>query len=379
MPAFRMRLKAFSFVTLVLALLGVAVALPQSPSSQPPAPKLAEEQFKNIQVLKGIPADQLIPAMQFISASLGVECEHCHVQGAFDKDDKKPKQAARKMIQMMFAINKANFEGKREVTCYSCHRGAADPVGVPVITAEETRPDEAEAKAAAAQAQAALPSADQLLDKYLTAVGGASAVKKITSRVEQGTVGAFGGQRPIELYTKAPDKRISFMHVQGGDSITAYDGHSGWLSVPKRPVHFMSAEENAAARIDADFYFPITVKSMYAKFVVRPGEKIDGHDTVLVVGRNEGQPPLKLYLDVQSALLLRLDRYSDSPLGLNPTEIDFADYRDADGVKVPFRWTVARPGGRFTIQIDHIQQNIPIDDAKFAPPAPSPDQKPAGR
>src|SRR5580692_1872121 len=106
----------------------VGGAWAQSGSSLVPAgPKKTEEQFKNIQTLKGIPADQLIPAMQFITASLGVECEFCHVQGAFEKDDKKPKQTARKMMEMMFAINKENFNGHREVTCYSCHRGAVDP------------------------------------------------------------------------------------------------------------------------------------------------------------------------------------------------------------------------------------------------------------
>ena len=88
-------------------------------------------------MLKGIPADQLIPAMQFITASLGVECQFCHVEGAFEKDDKKPKQTARKMMEMMFAINKDNFEGHREVTCYSCHRGSTDPVGTPPVMAEE--------------------------------------------------------------------------------------------------------------------------------------------------------------------------------------------------------------------------------------------------
>src|ERR1700751_2108444 len=101
------------------------------------APKKAEEQFKNIQVLKGIPAEQVFPTMQFITASLGVECEFCHVQNAFDKDDKKPKQAARKMMQMMFAINKDNCAGPREVTCSSCHRGIAHPAAIPSVMAED--------------------------------------------------------------------------------------------------------------------------------------------------------------------------------------------------------------------------------------------------
>jgi outer membrane lipoprotein-sorting protein len=93
----------------------------------------------------------------------------------------------------------------------------------------------------------------------------------------------------------------------------------------------------------------------------------------MVVGQTEGQPPLRLYLDKESGLLLRLIRYAETPLGRNPTQIDYADYRDADGVKMPFRWTLARPGNRFTIQIEQVQQNVPVDDAKFAPaPASAP-------
>ena len=336
--------------------------------------KLAEEQFKNIQVLKGIPADQLIPAMQFIAASLGVECDFCHDHQAMDNDDKKPKKIARKMMTMMFDIDKTNFDGRLEVTCYSCHRGAAKPVSVPVIKAEE-----GPAGKEALQPPAALPKADELLDKYLAAVGGAVAVEKITSRVQSGKLEAFGGKTfPADVYTKAPGKRISFMHLQGGDSVTAFDGQHGWLSVPGRPAHMMSASENDAARIDADLQFAVHVKTLYPKFTVSESdEKIDGRDAYLVQGSEEGRPPLRLYLDKQTGLLLRLVRYAQSPLGLNPTQIDYADYREADGVKVPFRWTMARPGNRFTIQVEQMKQNVPVDDAKFAaPPSPPPAQQP---
>jgi len=349
---------------------------PRTPAA-PAGPKLAEEEFKNIQALKGIPADQVIPSMQFIAASLGVECEYCHVAHANEKDDKKPKVTARKMINMMMAINKENFEGHRVVTCYSCHRGSRDPVATPILTDEEPRPAADEEKKPG-EAKTTLPSADQLLEKYLAAIGGAEALQKITSRVQKGTLTAFGGQHfPVEVYSRAPDKRVSVMHLQGGDSFTGFDGKQGWLSVPGR-VHTMSAAENAAARIDADLYFPAHVKTLYQKFSVDAGEKIDGHDTYLVTGRSEGQPPLRLYMDKESGLLLRLTRYAETPLGRNPTQIDYADYRDADGVKVPFRWTLARPGNRFTIQVEKIQQNVPVDDSKFAPPpAPPAARKPS--
>lgn len=369
-------LAALSFATI----LAIAGAKAQSPA----APKLAEEQFKNIKVLKGVPADQILPTMQFITASLGVECEYCHVRDGqrlvFEKDDKKNKVTARLMMQMMFAINKDNFDGHRDVTCYSCHRGAANPVAVPIISDEEPKP-EAEAAKSSADAKPVLPKADDLLDKYLAAVGGASALQKISSRVEKGKINANGQQLPIEVYAKSPDKRISITHLPNGESITAFDGKQGWLGNTGRPARMMSAAENDAARLDADLYFPSHVKSLYAKFSVAPGEKIDGHETWLVVGRSEGLPPLRLYLDQQSGLLVRLVRYAETALGRMPTQIDYADYRDADGVKISYRWTLARPGGnRFTIQVDDVKQNVPIEDAKFtAPPAPPPDQKPAGQ
>lgn len=360
-------------------LMAIAGAWAQSSAPKAPAapagPKLAEEEFKNIQALKGIPADQVIPSMQFIAASLGVECEYCHVAHANEKDDKKPKVTARKMIHMMMAINKENFEGHREVTCYSCHRGSADPVGTPIITDEEPRRAADEGKKPG-EAKTSLPTADQLLDKYLTAIGGAEALQKIMSRVQKGTLTAFGGQHfSVDVYSKAPDKRVSVIHLQGGDSVTAFDGRQGWLSVPGR-VHTMSPAENDGARIDADLYLPAHLKTLYQKFSVDPGEKIDGHDTYMVVERTEGQPPLRLYLDKESGLLLRLTRYAETPLGRNPTQIDYADYRDANGVKMPFRWTLARPGNRFTVQIEQVQQNVPVDDSKFAPPPPSTAPKP---
>jgi photosynthetic reaction center cytochrome c subunit len=378
----------FSGISLsVIAALAVARAQtppPQSGSTPPPAgtanaaqqpshsgPRLAEEQFKNIQVLKGIPADQLIPAMQFIAASLGVECDYCHNREKMDSDEKKPKKIARGMMTMMFNIDKTNFEGRLEVTCYSCHRGVAMPVGIPIIKEEE-----AEAPGAAGKMpgeNVALPKPEELLDKYLAAVGGTAALDKITSRAQTGKLLAFGGQTfAAEVYSKSPDKRVSTMHLKGGDSVTAFDGQRGWLGFPGRPAHMMSASENDAARLDADLHFAEHVKTLYSKFNVAAGEKIDGHDTYLVECRTEERTPLRLYMDKESGLLLRLVRYAQSPLGLNPTQIDYADYREADGVKVPFRWTVARPGNRFTIQVEEMKQNVPVDDAKFAAPPPPP-------
>ena len=344
-----------------------------APTSNAAEPKKAEEQYKNIQMLKGIPADQLIPTMQFITASLGVECGFCHVEGAFEKDDKKPKQTARKMMEMMFAINKENFEGHREVTCYSCHRGSVDPVGTPAIMSEEPKPGVEEAKKAdgGEAKEASGPGADQLIDKYLQAVGGAAAIEKITSRVMKGTI-TFGDRNvAIEIFSKDPDKRVSFTHTPDGDSVTAFDGHEGWLGVPGHPVREMHGPEIDGASMDADLHFAAHLKGMFSEAKVRGTEKVGDREAYLVVGRREGKPPLRLYFDEQSGLLVRLVRYGETPLGRMPTQIDYADYRETGGVKIPFRWTLARPSGRFTIQVSEVKQNVPVDDGKFAkPPAP---------
>jgi photosynthetic reaction center cytochrome c subunit len=373
--------------TVVLLVIGGAVMSgAQAQSGAAPAagsaagPKKAEEQFKNIQTLKGIPADQLIPAMQFIAASLGVECEFCHVEGAFEKDDKKPKLAARKMIEMMFAINKENFEGHREVTCYSCHRGSTDPVGTPLVMGDEPKSvsetKKPEDKREGVEGKdAGGPTADQLLDKYLQAVGGAAAIEKITSRVMKGSI-TFGDRNvPIEIFSKDPDKRISFTHTPDGDSVTAFNGHEGWLGIPGHAVREMHGPDIDGASMDADLQFAAHLKGMLSEAKVRGTEKVGEHDAYLVVGQREGKPPLRLYFDEQSGLLVRLVRYGETPLGRMPTQIDYADYREAGGVKIPFRWTLARPGGRFTIQVSEVKENVPVDDAKFAKPAAPAEQK----
>ncbi|HEY2822014.1 MAG TPA: c-type cytochrome [Candidatus Acidoferrum sp.] len=370
------RIFAISVVTMLSVATAIVAARAQSPaapaqSSAPTSAPMAEQQYKNIKVLKGIPADQIIPAMEFITASLGVECEFCHVRKehglAFEKDDKKPKEIARKMIEMAMAINKDNFEGKKEVTCYSCHRGAAHPVGTPLVAVEGEKPpmEDHDKKPDAS----ALPSADSVFEKYLSASGGADAINKITSRVQKGTISGFGDQHfGIDIFAKAPDKRVSTMHMPGGESTTAYDGKLGWLSFPGRPVHMMNAAESAGARIDADFHLPVDAKSLRNNWKPAPGEAIDGHATNLLVGQTEGDTPLRLYFDAQTGLLVRLIRYTETPLGRLPTQVDYADYRDADGAKVPYQWSISRPGNRFTIQVEQLQQNVPVDDSKFAAP-----------
>ncbi len=333
--------------------------------------KTAQQVFKNVQVLKDVPADNLAPAMQFVSASLGVECDFCHVRDAFEKDDKKTKQTARQMMQMMLAINRQNFQGEREVTCYTCHRGSSKPMGTPML--EGTVSHLAEARSSldpgsAAAPDPALPSAKDILEKYVAAVGGASAIEKVSTRTEKGSV-AFGAGPavPIEILLKAPGKEVMTVHLPAGDSITAFDGQSGWLRAPGSPLREMHKADFEGARLDADLQFATRLEKLFSQFRVLKLERVGDREAILVLAANPKQAPLELYFDRESGLLLRQFRYSDSPLGLNPTRIDYADYKEVDGVKVPLHVTISRPNRRLDIRLDEVQQNRPIDDSKFEP------------
>ncbi|HUK31832.1 MAG TPA: c-type cytochrome [Candidatus Acidoferrum sp.] len=350
------------------------------------AVKKAPEQFKNIQVLKDLDADKLQPAMQFIAASLGVECNFCHVQEngpdgrprtVYEKDDKREKGTARKMMQMTMDLNKNSFNGNRQITCDTCHRGSSSPVSVPaVLEAEGERPQ----PPANAAPPAAPPNADKILANYLDALGGADAVAKITTRVEKGNVLVGTSSTPYDVYMKAPNKRVSFSHGPNGDSITAFDGTAGWMGGGRGGPRDMQATDSMSAMVDAAVAFPASLKTVFPQMRAGRPDKIGDKDVYVLTGRGPGAPLTRLYFDEQTGLLVRVVRLNDAGLGFMPVQVDYSDYRAVDGVKIPFHWTLSRPGGRFSIQIDSAQQNVPIDDSKFMKPAaPAPAGNPPGQ
>jgi photosynthetic reaction center cytochrome c subunit len=332
--------------------------------------KATQPGFKNLQVLKDIPPDQLIPAMQFISASLGVECEFCHVRDAFDKDDKQSKQTARRMIRMMFALDADQFHGERAVTCYTCHRGSAKPVSIPMV--DSAAPYVSEARSAAnpaAQGRTNLPSASDVIEKYIRGVGGAAAIQNVLSRVESGTVTfGVGPPLPIEILSKSPSRQAMIVHLPAGDSSTIIDGQNGWFRSPAGPVRDMPQADIEGAKLDADLQFPIHVAKTFQDLKVIRTERISDHDAILLFATNSSGPPLELYFERETGLLLRQLRFGSSPLGLNPTQIDYDDYKTFDGVQVPLHLVIARPNRTLNIHLLKVNQNVPVGDAEFARP-----------
>ena len=344
-------------------LAGAAGAVGQGRRQNPE--KKSGEVFKNLKVLNNTPSDLLLPSMEFITSSLGVHCEYCHVENAFEKDDKNPKQTAREMMRMVEEINTTKFQGKQEVTCYSCHRGAPKPLTVPVIP--KAPPQLASNPAAAGPpASADQPSPQGVVSKYMKARGGTNALASLTSLEERGTFESGSKGFPAELYLTKSGRSATVIHLPGADRVTAFDGTSGWIVFPGRPNRTMVAAEDDAIRVNADLLFGLDLTTVFPEIKFAGHSKVGTADALMLSGQRPGFPPVELYFDRTSGLLLRTVYYSPSALGLNPTQTDYSDYRRLGAVKLPFHWTSSTPTGRYNIQIVSVRVNASIPEEVFS-------------
>src|SRR5712691_2024422 len=369
--------------TTILGAMGTAVvcllgSLSASGQARPQQQLMADQVHKNIQVLKGLPEDEFMATMGFFSASLGENCTYCHVAesgGSWEKyaDDNDHKKTARAMIGMMNVINKNFFGGRRVVTCYSCHRGGERPEVTPSI-AELYGPPPTKEPDQIVEGPAKGPTAYQILDKYIQALGGAQRLGSLTSFIANGTYQGYADEKhPVEVFAKAPGQLTTIVHTQGGDTTTTYDGRAAWIAAPisDRPVPMLdlTGGDLDGAKLDAALAFPTRIKQALTQWRVGYPAIIDDRAVQLVQGTSDGRHPVNLYFDTQSGLLVRQVRYADSPVGLSPTQADYADYREVAGVKMPFMWTVSWLDGRSTTELSEVQPNAPVDAAKFARPA----------
>ena len=356
-------------------LAGVLVAGGQAPPDKQP---LAEEVFKNIRVLRGLPVDEFMGTMGVFSAALGMSCEDCHSASDttwenYALDTSPRKVTARRMVQMMTSINQASFGGRQVVTCYTCHRGSGKPKVTPSLTAlygASTLEDQEDVVRPARTG----PTADQILDKYIQALGGAQRLAGVTSVVAKGTSAGYGpeGTRPIDIIAKAPGQRVTIIHTLDGDNTTAYDGRAGWIAAPHKPVAVLglTGSELDGVKLDAELSFPARIKETLPQWRAGLPTDIDDKPVQVVQGSRPNGTLATFYFDSETGLLTRLVRYANSKVGRLPTQIDYADYRDVAGVKMPFKMTVTWLDGLENIQLTDVQVNVPVDDARFGKPAP---------
>ena len=342
-------------------------------AASPSRPQMSDEAFKNVQVLKGIPVDEFMGTMGIFSAALGMCCLECHVPDW--AADSPRKLTARKMIQMTETINRANFSGRKVVSCWTCHRQSDRPSVTPLLDVVYGEPIYYAPDDFFQQTPGA-PQPDQVLDKYVQAVGGAERLSRLTSLVGKGKASGFGGASsgaPVELYAKAPNQRTVIQHLELGNKTTTYDGRSGWLASPVTPVPVMTLTggELEGAKLDAELSFPGRIKQVLGQWRANLPTTIANRSVNILQGTSTGGAVATLYFDVESGLLTRVVRYANSAMGRVPTQVDFSDYRDVAGVKVPFKWSFAWLSGRDVIELSDVQPNVPIDAAKFSKPAPA--------
>ena len=350
-----------------------------------PAPRqdqsqlLAESVFKNVTVLRGIPVDEFKGTMGVFSAALGFSCDDCHTASSNDwanyaSDVSPRKQMARRMVTMMAELNKQHFGGRQVVTCFSCHRGSSRPKVTPSLAMLYGAPPPEELDVLVVPGPPGTPTAAQILDKYLQAAGGADRAARLTSYVAKGTYAGYGPEgfpRPVEIYAKAPNQKAVVVRDQeSGDSTTVFDGRAAWVSAPFRPVAVMELHgaELDSARADAELLFPAGATQALTN--LRSSIDFLNDRSVLVVQGNKGNAIVTLYFDEETGLLTRMVRSTPSPVGRLPVQMDYSDYRDVAGVKLPFRFTMTWLDGRSNFELSDVQPNVTIPDSRFARPGP---------
>ncbi|HCX30969.1 MAG TPA: c-type cytochrome [Blastocatellia bacterium] len=344
------------------------------------AEKTVEQVQKNIKVLTGLPESQLLPVMNFMRGSLGVRCTYCHVNkdGKWDfvSDEKPEKSSAREMIKMVLSVNKTTFKGNPTVSCYTCHRGRTSPVGVPPLPLPEVTPQPSPDQA---KPKEELPTADQILAKYQEALGGSAMIEKLKTRSMKGTwLTSNGISLGYEVYQSGPDKLYTVLNTpKQGVFESGFDGTAGWEK-SARGIRALEGEELFYLRRYPDLFKDIKLKEQFTRIAVGGKDKIGDREVYVLRGVTTDNKRERLYFDVQSGLLLR--RISNMPtmIGQIPEQVDFEDYRDVDGMKVPFTIRISSidPFYSSMRKFTEIKLNVPIDETKFhkpaAPASPSP-------
>ncbi|HEX8119040.1 MAG TPA: photosynthetic reaction center cytochrome c subunit family protein [Pyrinomonadaceae bacterium] len=362
-----------------------------SAQGPPAGDKPVEQTRKNIQVLKGLPESQLFPEMNFIAASLGVQCGFCHVsqgknaQGqtnwVWESDEKEEKKVARDMMRMVLAVSGGNYGVSRgQDTCYTCHRGLEHPQNLPALplAASGHEPPPAGAAPAPGAADAhghdaprpAQPTVQQVFDKYVAAVGAPAARDKFQTLVLKGTATASQNRtQNFEVTVKGTDKALlTVQGPQGGAMRRAVSGSTGWMSGP-RGTRAFSPNEVAEARRNID-YFNVVKFAPSATMRVAGRRKVGERDAVVVVDRPSENVQRRYFFDAETGLLLRIVTLTDAVLNQIPEQVDFEDYRDVDGVKLPFvvRVSAIDTFNSRTQTVTEVKHGAPVEDTIFDMP-----------
>jgi len=285
----------------------------------------------NVKVLKEVTEYELFLEMNILADALGVHCDYCHVKAGTKwmwADDSKPSKAkGLQMISMTRGLNESNFHGANRVTCYTCHRGSLDPARIvpnPPLEVEERtghRPVET------------LPTAQQVLAHYMTAVGAPAEAKAVHM---SGTIDRSEGRKDtFDLSMRGDEKAHMELKTADGVVEQTLDGKTASIRV-KDKLTDLTGRSYDRVKDSFAMYAPVKVRDSVDQLKVIGTEVIDGRKTYVVrIGTDEAVKR-NLYFDATSGLLVRKLTIRETSFLPLLDQIDFSDYRDAGGIKVPF-------------------------------------------
>lgn len=334
----------------------------------------ARAEQKNVQLLTNLSDRRLSGVMDNVAASLGVHCDFCHVRNEqtkewdFPNDTKKEKKTAREMIRMVLDINEKNFHGHTVVGCYTCHLGKERPslmVALPVPPIPPSKPDTEEAD------RKTYPPAKDLVAKYVAAIGGEAAAKKLAtaSITAKATRTAANGQSmPLEVYRSGSSTLMRATPAEGPVMAQMYGAEGGWMT-GRQGIRMLTAADAELGMAAARAYEPF-VPPLPDNARVFGKDTIDGHEVWSAGAPIDEHTRQRLWFDTTTGLVIRRVITTDSPVGRIPTQTDYDDYRDVAGVKVPFSVRVSSVNGgqSSTRQYTSIELGASVDEKVFAAP-----------
>ena len=347
------------------------------------APQMAEQVFKDIQVLKGITVDEFMDTMGMFAAATTKDCTGCHAPEVLSSSrdafaiSTPMIQRARQMTVMMNTINRNFFGNQKRVTCYTCHSADNFPQRVPNLSIQygEPPPENPDRLEFFVQKERA-GEVDGVFAKYLKAVGGAEAWGGVKSFTMAGTYAGWDTSHvevPVDFYAQAPNRFTTVVHRKEGNNIFVFNGTNAWFAgvdaaAPNFTMNY-TAGNLTGARIDALVQVaPQMIQKAYQTWEV--SEDAIGDDIVTVLrGTNKGETPVHLSFN-EEGLLVRLVRWNDTAVGPVPTQFDFSDYRQVGGVRKPHNWVRAWTNNRVVYRLKDVRLNAPVEASRFERPVP---------
>jgi hypothetical protein len=344
-------------------------------------PKPVEQTFKNIQVLKGLRDSELYRVMNFMAVSIGKQCTFCHViKGkdpktgqniwAWESDEKPEKQTGRRMLQMVLQINGSNKIDFTEnsVTCFTCHRGQITTVGLPSMPLARSGHEGMNDPVPPSPAPRTPPSIEEIFARYIQAIGGDSANNSKTLFMKATRVASQNRSVPNDIYLSSPDKVLVVSTTPQGSVRQILAGDNGWV-LNGANLRTLSPAEVAEARRGLQSLFGVVKVTHSPEMQLAGTEKIDGRD-MWVVASSIPERRITYDFDAETGLLRRKTTIIHTIALPIPEQVDFEDYRDVDGVKMPF--TIRSSGidtyDSWTRTFTEIKRNIEVDDSMFAQP-----------